>query len=129
MVEWGRKDGQCWRALAGKRLGIEKRMPIRTIAQIEMTFQRGKSSIVTLVSVVRRVGVRLQHGRQSRLHRPNSNALSDLDLHFCVRHLGHAATKPSASDHLIALLDRGQLRLMLLRASLLRSDQKHIEDD
>ena len=54
---------------------------------------------------------------------------AELHLDFGVADLGDLADQPAAGDDAVALLDRGDLRLMLLHPLLLRADQQEPEDD
>ena len=98
-------------------------MPTRMTSEIDQTFQRGKSSISRS-----RAWTTGQHLAQRALDDADADALRDLDLGLVVGDLGHPAADAAAGDHFVALLDRGDRRLMLLHPLLLRTNHQHVED-
>jgi hypothetical protein len=75
-----------------------------------------------------RLGAWIEHLAERRLDDPDLDALRDLDLDLVVDDLGDPAADAAGGDDLVALLDRGDHRLVLLHPLLLRPDHQQIED-
>src|SRR5690606_25581731 len=111
----------------GSRLGIDSMMPMASTPQMLAIFQRGKSS--SDISVVRRVRAVRHDIAQHRLQHLDAHALSDLQLHLLLVHLGDLADQAAAGDGAIARLDRGDHLAVRLHLALLRPDHQQVEDD
>ena len=84
------------------------------------TFQRGKSSISRSPAWRVRADDWLSVALTTRTLTP----WRDLDLDLVVVDLGDLADHAAAGDDVVALLDRGDPRLMLLHPLLLRADHQ-----
>src|SRR3954464_5898099 len=108
------------------RLGMARKTPSARAREIAKRFQRGKSSIG---SVVRRLGAERADVAQHRLEDADAHALGDFELDLAVVDLGDLADDAAAGHRDVVLLDRADQRLVLLRPLLLRADEEEIEDD
>src|SRR5690242_4270896 len=82
-----------------------------------------------MASVVRRLAAERADPGQRRLDDANAHALRDLHLDDVVGNLGHLADHATGGRHLVALLDGGDLRLLLLHPLALRADEQEPEGD
>src|SRR3954453_14695259 len=107
------------------RLGMARSTPSGRAREIAKRFQRGKSSIG---SVVRRLGAERADVAQHRLQDADAHPLGDFELDLAVVDLGDLADDAAAGHRDVVLLDRADQRLVLLRPLLLGADEQEIED-
>src|SRR5690606_10682320 len=96
----------------------------------QIRFRRGKSSIQPspVRSVVRRLAAGRNDVAERRLDGLDAHALGDLELDVLLVDLDDLADQPAGGDHLVVLLDRGDLLAVGLLLAHLRTDDEEPED-
>src|SRR5688500_2730762 len=111
---------------SGMKLGIASAIPTRQSRLTAHIFQRGKSS---MASVVRRLGAVRADFAEHRLHHPDPGPGRDLQLDLILVDLGHLADQAAAGDGDVVPLHRRDHVAMLLHPPALRADEEEVEDD